>query len=95
MRTRAEMVWVMAGAVAGGMLVGPFELEPAWLWGLIGGVGGGATGWGVGIIAARPWPVAARLLAGAAVVALGFGALWYVSAGEWVRNPANWEVRPQ
>jgi hypothetical protein len=95
MRTRGETVWVMVGAVLGGVVAGPFAGEPPWLWGLLGGLGGGLSGGLAAWLAARPWPTPARLAAAAAALALGLFLVWFAAGSQWVRNPANWEIRPQ
>jgi uncharacterized membrane protein (UPF0136 family) len=95
MRTRAETAWLAIGAVIGGIIVGTFPTDPRWLWSLIGGVSGGALGLAAAYLAGlkRPWPI--RLIAIAAVLIVGFGALFLVVGGRWVTDPRNFNVGSQ
>jgi hypothetical protein len=92
MRTGSGTVWLALGAMVGGMIVGLFPPEPRWLWSLIGGVTGGALGLGGARLAACRWHWALRLLAIAALLALGFGALFLVVGGRWVTDPRNFRI---
>jgi hypothetical protein len=95
MRNRPEAVWLVIGAVLGGMIVGPFRLQPPWLWGMFGGLFGGALGAAAGYLSRRAWPVPMRALAVLLLLGAGFFALWMISSGqfllEWVRqtNPGG------
>ena len=90
MRSRREVVWLVVGAVIGGMIVGPFRLQPPWLWGALGGLFGGGIGALAGYLTRRPWPGPVRAVLVLALLGLGFFSLWMLaSAGflvEWVRQ---------
>lgn len=90
MRTRGQTAWVIAGAVLGGLIVGPFRLEPAWLWGMAGGAFGGGLGAVSAYLATRPWHPALRALAAVAVFVGGFVGLWLLTSFrsllEWVET---------
>jgi hypothetical protein len=80
MRTRAETIWVVVCAVIGGMIVGPFHLEPAWAWGMLGGAVGGVLGGIAGYITTLRWPWPVRALVAVLVVGLGFFGLWVLTS---------------
>jgi hypothetical protein len=95
MQTRAETLWLAAGAVAGGVIVGLFPPEPRWLWPVVGGVAGGALGLGAARLAGLRWHWALRAAAIVVVLGVGFGSLFLVIGGQWITNPKNWIFRSQ
>jgi hypothetical protein len=92
MRTRAEAVWLAAGAIAGGLVVGLFPPEPRWLWSLLGGVVGGALGLGAARIAGLRWHWALRAAAVVVLLGAGLGALFLVVGGRWITDPRNFRI---
>lgn len=84
MRTRLETLWVVAGAVLGGLVVGPFRLQPGWFWGVLGGSVGGLLGAVAAHVATRRWHWALRALAVLAVFGCGFFSLWLAAGREFV-----------
>ncbi len=88
MQSRGQTAWIIAGAVLGGLIVGPFRLEPGWLWGMVGGAFGGALGAAAAFLAGRPWHPALRAVAAFAVFVGGFLGLWLLTSFrsllEWV-----------
>lgn len=85
---------MVLGAVAGGVLVGLYRLQPAWLWGLLAGAAGGLLGGAAAAIMGWKRPLAVRLLAAGALLLAGFFLLWLVAGRQWVTDPRNWTVSP-
>lgn len=92
MRTRAETLWLAAGAVAGGLIVGLFPPEPRWLWPMLGGAAGGALGLGAARLAVLRWHWAFRAAAIAALLVAGLGGLFLVVGGQWITDPRNFRI---
>jgi hypothetical protein len=93
-RTRAEAVWIALGAMVGGFITASFNLEPTWLWAMAGGGGGGATAALAAYVANRPLSRPLRLLSAAAVLVVGFFAIWLIAGRQYITDPANMQVRP-
>ena len=92
MRTRAEQLGVMVGAIAGGLVVGSFSLQPAWLWGMAGGVVGGIIGALAVYVTTLKWPSPLRTLVVILIVGGGFAALWMIAGRQFVLDPSNYEI---
>lgn len=92
MRTRGENIWVVLGAVLGGMIVGTFPPEPRWLWGVGGGVAGALLGLLSAYLFSRPWPWPARALGVLAVFGGGFLLLFLGVGRLWITNPHNFNL---
>ncbi|HTE18351.1 MAG TPA: hypothetical protein VK689_08220, partial [Armatimonadota bacterium] len=92
MRGRVERVGVVAGAIAGGIVVGSFNLQPAWLWGMAGGVAGGFIGALAVYAKSKSWPWPLRTLAVILIVGGGFFALWMIAGRQFVLNPMNYQI---
>ena len=93
MRTRVQQVGVVLGAIAGGVVVGSFQLQPVWLWGMGGGAAGGLLGALAAHVTTLRWHWPLRALAAALIVAGGFFALWVIAAGQFVLDPRNYDLR--
>ncbi len=89
LRSRPSAIWLVVGAVVGGFLVGPFKLEPAWLWGMGGGLAGGLVGALAGWVASRKLPVLVRVLLVLTVLGSGFFLIWLVAGRQWILTPRS------
>lgn len=94
MYERAQLLGTAAGAGLGSFIVSVFKLQPAWLWGMAGGVGGGLTAALAGYVLTRRWPVALRAVAALLILGMGFAALYMLAGGLWITDPRNIQVRP-
>jgi hypothetical protein len=92
MRTRVDTLWLAAGAVAGGVIVGLFPPEPRWLWPMLGGITGGALGLGAARLAGLRWHWALRALAIVALLGVGLTALFLVVGSRWITDPRNFRI---
>ena len=92
MRTKADTIWLAAGAVVGGLIVGFFPPEPRWLWSLIGGLTGGALGLGAARLIGLKWHWTLRAAAVGVLLAVGFGGLFLVVGGQWITDPRNFRI---
>jgi hypothetical protein len=92
MRGRAEQVGVVAGAIAGGIVVGSFNLQPSWLWGMGGGLAGGVIGALATYVATLKWSWSLRAVAVLLIVGSGFFALWMIAGRQFVLDPRKYEI---
>src|SRR5688572_2972421 len=86
MRRRALSGWVAVGAVVGGLLVGSFDLEPSWVWGMAGGAAGGAVGAAAGYVASLRWKWPLRTLVAVFILLAGFLTLWMAASAQFLRD---------
>jgi hypothetical protein len=86
------MVWIIAGAVLGGLIVGSFGFQPAWLWGMAGGAAGGLLGAAAGSLAGRPWKLPVRILVISLVLFVGFFSLWMLASSKFL---IDWVMETQ
>lgn len=73
-------VWIAVGAVAGGLLAGPFHLSPGWLWGMGCGVLGGALGALAALLAGVSRLGWVRSLLAVLLFVGGLGGMWLLLA---------------
>ncbi|MBI3910204.1 MAG: hypothetical protein HY320_04640 [Armatimonadetes bacterium] len=84
MKQGRQYIWIGAGAVLGGFLVGIYRLAPSSLSGVVGGLLGGLLGAGAYALLRRPWRPVYRWSAALGLLVLGFGVLWLLGGAAFV-----------